>query len=145
MTDFSSVDNLNGGYETLLRSYDWKYFGCVHYSRNWNQINTYLHMNKFFKKLSSTFPNNKLRLFFTTESNVDTGYHSHFILWFDNEVSQPVRNVFETHFRGKGTSVFGNTWIEPYDPEKGGVGYILKEIHRNIDGYDFLTKNCRKA
>jgi hypothetical protein len=83
-------------------------------------------------------------MFYTLENNGDNnaGFHMHFLLWVSPSAKEEVKKFTESHFRGKGNRLFANTDMVKYDPTKGGVAYMLKELHRhNNDSVDFFTHN----
>ena len=141
--NFSATETLQGNWENFLRTFDWHYFATVRYSKKNSLLSARKHMETFFNVLSLIYPQNKLRMFFTTESNDEGGFHNHFILWTDIKSAKSVTGTFEKHFRGKGSVSFANTKINKYDPNQGGIGYILKELQIRKDGYDLKTKNLQ--
>jgi len=139
---FSKMDTINGSWEKFLRSFEWDYFGCVSY--RWSiSLNTAMErMTSYFEKLGKKYKTAEMRLFYVCEQNkTRDGYHVHFVLWTDVEHKTDVKSFTENHFRGKAAEPFANTKIEKYDPNEGGIGYLLKEILQNQDGYDYLYKN----
>ncbi len=140
--NFSKLETLNGNFEVLFRGFDWDYFGCVSFVWELKQKTVSDRMNKFFDKLGSKYKDAKIRMFFVCEENkTRKGYHTHFILWTNIKDKSEVKSFTENHFRGNGKNPSANTKIEKYDPKEGGVGYLMKELHKNLDGYDYLTKN----
>lgn len=139
---FSKTDTINGNWEQFLRSHTWDYFGCV--SFRWSiSLNTAKErMTSYFERLGKKYKTAELRLFYVCEQNkTRDGYHVHFVLWTDVKDKAQVRSFTENHFRGKAAEPFANTKIEKYDPNEGGIGYLLKEVAKNPDGYDYLYKN----
>lgn len=140
--NYSKLDNINGNWEAFLRQFDWDYFGCVSFKWCITQATAKERMAKFFKKLSSRYKNAEIRLFYACEQNkTRDGYHTHFVLWSDIADKAGVKSYIENHFRGNGKDPFANTRIDKYDPREGGIGYLLKEVVENPDGYDYHYKN----
>jgi len=98
-------------------------------------------MEHFGRKLAIKFKGNEIRLFYTMEKNPDlSGYHAHFLLWLDAEDKTAIKLFTENSLRGKSDKQTVNTFIECFNPDEGGVGYILKEINLNPDGFDLIWK-----
>ena len=139
---YSKIDTLHGNWEVFLRGFEWDYFGCVSFRWSITQKTAKERMAKLFEKLSSKYKSAEIRLFYVCEENkTRNGYHTHFILWTDIANKAEIKSYVENHFRGKGTEPFANTKIETYDPKDGGIGYLLKEMSKNPDGYDYHYKN----
>lgn len=140
--NFSKMDDINGNWEVFLRGFEWDYFGCVSFKWSITQATAKERMTKFFDKLSNKFKSAEIRMFYVCEeNNTRDGYHTHFILWSDITDKAEVKRFMENHFRGNGKEPFANTRIDKYDPNDGGIGYMLKEVSKNPDGYDYLYKN----
>lgn len=140
--NFSKMNTLKGNWEAFLRGHEWDYFGCVNFEWCLQQSTVKERMNTFFDKLSKKYKTAAIRLFYVCEKNPDRdGYHTHFLLWTDIANKAEVKKFTENHFRGNGAKQFANTKIEKYEPNEGGVGYCLKQMHLNPDGYDYLYKN----
>lgn len=140
--NYNKTDTINGNWETFLRGFDWDFFGCVSFRWSITQQTAKDRMGKFFDKMSSKYKGAEIRLFYVCEENkTRNGYHSHFILWSDIPDKAEVKSYTENHFRGNGKDPFANTKIEKYDTNRGGIGYLLKEVTRNPDGYDYHYKN----
>ena len=138
----SMIGTINGNWETFLRGFQWDYFGCVSFRWSITQKTAKERMAKLFDKLSSKYKSAEIRLFYVCEENkTRNGYHTHFILWTDIANKAEIKSYVENHFRGKGTEPFANTKVEAYDPKDGGIGYLLKEMSKNPDGYDYHYKN----
>jgi disulfide oxidoreductase YuzD len=140
--NFSKMGTINGNWETFLRSFEWDHFGCVSFKWSIKQKTAKERMAKFFDRLARKFKSAEIRIFYVCEENkTRDGYHTHFVLWTDITNKAEVKNFTENHFRGKSSEPFANTSIEKYDPTDGGIGYLLKEMSKNPDGYDYLIKN----
>ncbi len=73
------------------------------------------------------------------EQNPDlSGYHAHFLLWLDSEDKTAIKQFTQNSLRGKNVNV--NTYLERFNPDEGGVAYVLKEINLNPDGFDLIWK-----
>jgi hypothetical protein len=99
-------------------------------------------MESLQKKLATKYKGNEFRLFFTVEQNSDcNGYHAHFLLWTDANDKTKIKHFTENKLRGKNENQTVNTYLERFNPEEGGVAYILKEINLNPDGYDLISNS----
>jgi len=59
-------------------------------------------------------------------------------LWLDAEDKTAIKQFTENSLRGKSVNV--NTYLERFNPNEGGVAYILKDINLNPDGFDLIWK-----
>jgi hypothetical protein len=82
-------------------------------------------------------------MFFTLENIGDNneGFHMHFLLWVRPSAKDEVKNFTESHLRGKGNRLFANTHMVKYDPTKGRVAYMPRELLHNNVSVDFFTHN----
>jgi hypothetical protein len=98
-------------------------------------------MERLGKKLATKYKGNEIRLFYTVEQNPDlSGYHAHFLLWLDVDDKTAIKQFTEKSLRGKSDNQTVNTFMERFNPNEGGVAYILKEINLNPDGFDLIWK-----
>lgn len=140
--NFSLLNEMQGNWATHLAGYDWDWFVSVRYTNNFKQPSTVRVMNSFFKKISDRFKSYEFRMFFATEKNIaDDGYHNHFILYSDFPDKKLIREFMEEYFQGHGSNAFADADIQVFNPNLGGIAYIMKEIHINNDSYDFKWKN----
>ncbi len=141
---YSEKDCLKGNYYTYLNQFTWHLYGCVAFENELSVITVKERMNSYFNKLVSKMTGIELRMFYVTEKNPSRGgYHSHFLLKVGNESKlEEFMNVTKRHFIGKGKKKYADLRIDPYYPDKGGIAYLLKEIHQLSDGYDLLVHNA---
>jgi hypothetical protein len=66
--------------------------------------------------------------------------HAHFLLWLDADDKTAIKQFTKHNLRVKSNNQTVNTYVERFNPEKGGVAYILKEINLNPDGFDLIWK-----
>jgi len=98
-------------------------------------------MERIGKKLATKYKGNEIRLFYTVEQNPDlSGSHAHFLLWLDADDKTAIKQFTEKSLRGKSDNQTVNTFMERFNPNEGGVAYILKEINLNPDGFDLIWK-----
>jgi hypothetical protein len=141
---FSQLNEVGGNWAVYLAGFQWDYFGTIRYSSRYSLLTAKEKANKYFKKLKIKYKREQIRLFYTLESgiNPNEGFHMHFVLWISTNDKNGVKNFTESHFRGNGERPYANTQMVKYDPKKGGIPYILKEIHKHDnDTVDFLTHN----
>jgi hypothetical protein len=141
LDSLKKTKDIKGNYLAYLSGFEWDYFGCVRYAHQM-QLNTVkMRMERLAKKLATKFKQNEIRLFYTIERNPDKdGYHAHFLLWTDADDKTAMKQFAENSLRGKSDNQTVNTFMEPFNPDEGGVAYILKEINLNPDGYDLIWK-----
>ena len=140
--NYSKIKTINGNWEVFLRGQEWDFFGGVSFEWTLTQKTVKERMSKFFDKISKKYKTAEIRLFYVCEKNPDReGYHSHFILWTDIADKADVKSFTENHFRGTARKQVATTNISKYDPKLGGIGYILEELSKNPDGYDYHYKN----
>ena len=140
--NYSKIDTINGSYEKYLRSFEWDYFCCIAFEWELSQKTVKARMERFFDKLGKKYKTAAIRLFYACEANKSRGgYHVHFVLWIDVADKLAIRSFIKRHFEGTGGKASANTDVQEYDMMKGGIGYLLKQMAVNPDGYDFLTKN----
>jgi hypothetical protein len=140
----SSLDSVSGNWAAYISGFEWDFFGTVRYQNKYSLLTAKQRADKYFKKLKIKYKRQKIRMFYTLENNGDNnaGFHMHFLLWVSPSAKDEVKNFTESHFRGKGNRLFANTHMVKYDPTKGGVAYMLKELHlHNNDSVDFFTHN----
>jgi len=135
--------NLNHkqGIKRFLQMHNWTFMVSVNFRNGYGEVSTRHRMEAFFRKLRIKFPRTNLTFFFVTERNsARNGMHSHFLLSMGEEYSKAkVQDFIEKHFKGYGEEQYADVLIEEFDKSKDGIGYLLKELKLQPDGYDFLT------
>jgi hypothetical protein len=122
-----------------LSGFQWNFFGSVRYAHKLQLNSVKERMERLGKKLATKYKRNEVRLFYTVEQNPDlSGYHAHFLLWQNAEDKTAIKQFIENSLRGKIVNV--NPYLERFNPDEGGVAYILKDINLNPDGYDLIWK-----
>jgi hypothetical protein len=141
LDSLKKTKDIKGNYLAYLSGFEWDYFGCVRYAHQMQLNTVQMRMERLAKKLATKFKQNEIRLFYTIERNPDKdGYHAHFLLWTDADDKTAMKQFAENSLRGKSDNQTVNTFMEPFNPDEGGVAYILKEINLNPDGYDLIWK-----
>ena len=135
--------NLNHkqGIKRFLQMYNWTFMASVNFRNGYGEISTRQRMEAFFRKLRVKFSRTNISFFFVTERNSSRdGMHSHFLLSIGEEYPQAnVQDFIEKHFKGYGEEQYANVLVEEFDQCKDGIGYLLKELKLQPDGYDLLT------
>lgn len=141
--DFSVFSSIKGNWVTYLSGFEWDYFGTVRFKSNYGIDTIRKKVEVYFDKISAKFKGKGIRLFYSLENALNKldGYHIHFIIWVNHENKSDIKKFTESHFRGKSNKEYANTLMMKYDPNKGGIAYILKEINTHEDSTDFLKKN----
>lgn len=141
VSSFKKTKDIKGNYLAYLSGFEWDYFGCVRYSYKLQLNSVKERMERLGKKLATKYKGNEVRLFYTVEQNPDlSGYHAHFLLWLDEDDKTAIKQFTENSIRGKNDNHTVNTFMERFNPNEGGVAYILKEINLNPDGFDLIWK-----
>ena len=97
-------------------------------------------MEKYFDVLVRKNRELDLRLFYTCEPNIDrNGFHVHYVLGTNSDAATNFIDTTESHFHCK--KKMNNLYIKPFQLNKKGIKYILKNMSDNGDGYEFLTHN----
>ena len=139
VNSFKKTKDIKGNYLAYLSGFEWDFFGCVRYSHKLQLNSVKERMERLSKKLATKYKGKETRLFYTVEQNTDhSGYHAHFLLWMDADDKKAIKQFTENSLRGKSVNV--NTYLERFNPDEGGVAYILKDINLNPDGYDLIWK-----
>jgi hypothetical protein len=139
---YSKLIELKGNLATYLTGFEWDYIGCVRFASCLKQLTVKHKMEKMFELLTKKYKSASVRMFYVCEKNKENnGYHSHFVIQSKDIPKTNLKSFIENHFRGKANGIYANTKIEKYDPNLGGIPYMLKELHLNCDGYDFPCKN----
>jgi hypothetical protein len=142
VSSFKKTKDIKGNYLAYISGFEWDYFGCVRYAHKLQMNSVKIRMERLGKKLATKYKENEIRLFYAVEQNPDfSGYHAHFLLWSDSENKTELKRFAENSLRGKSNEQTVNTYLEPFNPEEGGVAYILKEIIWNPDGFDLIWKS----
>ena len=142
VSSFKKTKDIKGNYLAYLSGFEWDFFGCVRYAYKLQLNSVKERMERLGKKLATKYKGNEIRLFYTVEQNPDLcGYHAHFLLWSDSDNKTELKRFAENSLRGKSDEQTVNTYIEQFNPEEGGVSYILKEISLNPDGFDLIWRN----
>jgi hypothetical protein len=55
-----------------------------------------------------------------------TGYDTNFLLWLDSENKLELKQFAENNLKGKNDNQTVNTFLKRFNPDEGGVAYILK-------------------
>ncbi len=141
VSSFKKTKDIKGNYLAYLSGFEWDFFGCVSYAHKLQLTSVKERLERLGKKLATKYKGNEIRLFYTVEQNPDlSGYHAHFLLWLDAEDKTAIKQFTENSLRGKSDSQMVNTFIERFNPNEGGVAYVLKEINLSPDGYDLIWK-----
>lgn len=141
MNSFKKTKDIKGNYLAYLSGFEWDFFGCVRYAHKLQLNSVKERMERLGKKLATKYKGNEIRLFYTVEQNADlSGYHAHFLLWLDADDKTAIKKFTENSLRGKNDNHTVNTYLERFNPDEGGVAYILKEINLNPDGFDLIWK-----
>ena len=141
VSSFKKTKDIKGNYLAYLSGFEWDCFGCVRYAHKLQMNSVKISMERLGKKLATKYKENEIRLFYAVEQNPDfSGYHAHFLLWSDSENKTELKRFTENSLRGKSDEQTVNTYLEPFNPEEGGVVYVLKEISLNPDGFDLIWK-----
>ena len=141
LDSFKKIKDIKGNYLAYLSGFEWNYFGCVRYAHKLQMNSIKIRMELLGKKLATKYKENEIRLFYTIERKPDeSGYPAHFLLWSDSEKKVELKRFAENGLRGKSDVQTVNTYLELFNPEEGGVAYILKEISLNPDGFDLIWK-----
>jgi hypothetical protein len=139
LDSFKKTKDIKGNYLVYLSGFEWDFFGCVRYAHKLQLNSVKERMERLGKKLANKYKGNEVRLFYTVEQNPDlSGYHAHFLLWLDADDKTAIKQFAENSLRGK--SLNGNTYLERFNQNEGGVAYVLKEINLYPDGYDLVWK-----
>jgi len=141
VSSFKKTKDIKGNYLAYLSGFEWDCFGCVRYAHKLQLNSVKIRMERLGKKLATKYKENEIRLFYAVEQNPDfSGYHAHFLLWSDSENKTELKRFAENSLRGKSDEQMVNTFMERFNPNEGGVAYILKEINLNPDGFDLIWK-----
>lgn len=141
LDSFKKSKDIKGNYLAYLSGFEWDFFGCVRYAHKLQLNSVKDRMERLGKKLATKYKWNEIRLFYTVEQNTDlSGYHAHFLLWLDAEDRTAIKQFTENSLRGKSDNHTVNTFMDRFNPNEGGVAYILKDINLNPDGYDLLYR-----
>lgn len=141
---YSHLSDIGGNWAVFLAGFEWDFFGTIRYRSKYSLLSAKEKAHKYFKKLKIKYKREQIRLFYSLENGGDAneGFHMHFVLWVSTDDKDGVKRFTESHYRGNGEQPYANTHMVKYDPTKGGIAYMLKELHQHDnDSVDFLTHN----
>lgn len=142
LDSFKKSKDIKGNYLAYLSGFEWDFFGCVRYAHKLQLNSVKERMERLGKKVATKYKDNEIRLFYTVEHNPNlSGYHAHFLLWLDADDKTAIKQFTENSLRGNSDNQTVNTFMERFNPNEGGVAYILKEINLNPDGFDLIWKS----
>lgn len=135
----------NNDYSQFLRTYTWDLAGTARYSDNvvTTEARARERMEKLFKSLKRKYPKNELVFFYVTEENPGKdGFHSHFVLGHKSELfNNEVKKFVENRLRAKVDDRTANTLVEGFRIKENWIEYMVKQIHKVPEGYNWLDHN----
>lgn len=135
----------NEDYSQFLRTYTWDLTGTVRYSDQsvTTEAMARSRMENLFKSIKRKFSNKELVFFYVTEENPGKdGYHSHFVLGYKSElVNKDVKAFIEYKLRAKINDRSANTLVEGYRIKENWIEYMVKQMHKSPEGYNWLDHN----
>ena len=111
----------------FVSKYDWDFFGTVNYAENLSMDRVKFKASEFFKNLSERVGGAGVRYFLAAENAFGShkGFHFHFLCRVEVANKKNVKRVMQGFFRAQNSA---NAKIDDFDPTKGGIAYILKEV-----------------
>jgi len=136
----------NDDYAQWLRCFDWNIKGTVRYAEKYPLLTIRKTMERLFQKIRQKYYDKPLIFFFATEPNPDGlgGYHSHFILGFQDELNfRDIKRFINDIVKPNKVGNAANTEIEVYIPDQNYIEYLVKQINLCPDGYDFFSNHLQ--
>jgi hypothetical protein len=137
----SHLTNLE--YAWMCNRYTWDIVGTIRLEQYMTPKACRDLMERLFNRLCNKFLNTPHYLFFVTEQNPGCdGYHSHFVYGNHNhpqwdEVSSVINKVLQPY----GGNIQRRSLLEKINQKDYFIEYMVKQIHKMPDGYDWLHKN----
>ncbi len=135
----------NEDYSQFARLYTWDLCGTVRYSDEFftTEETARGKMEILFKKIKRRFKTNELIFFYVTEQNPGKdGYHNHFA--FGCKSAIPITEIttfIKNNLKAKVEAWSPNTELEDYKIKGNWLEYMVKQIHKVPEGYNWLDHN----
>ncbi|GAA4336717.1 hypothetical protein GCM10023184_32130 [Flaviaesturariibacter amylovorans] len=136
----------NAEYASFLHRYTWSTVGSIRFREPFSADRCRVIMERLGKKLAAAFPTVVNYYFYVTEENCGKdGFHNHFV--YGNHAlpeNEAVVSIVNRHLEYYGGRYEKKSVVEKMDQKDYFLEYLVKQMHRMPDHYNWLHSNLFK-